>query len=72
MISNVSTSGSYIGAAGEVLLVDFNNQPASYTSGISYIILNSEMFCDGMVIGYEMIATSAGNVNISVSLSNYL
>jgi hypothetical protein len=66
VITNVSSSGSYITAAGEILVVDLSNQPTKYEEGVAYVIVNAMMVTDGTVLGFEMIATSAGTVNITV------
>ncbi len=37
-----------------------------YEEGVAYVIVNAMMVTDGTVLGFEMIATSAGTVNITV------
>lgn len=62
-----SSNGSELVSYGKPLVADLNNQPASYEeSQVGYVIANAEVTKKGSLIGFEMIATAAGTINITV------
>ena len=65
-VSTVNKSGQYVTATGEILVADLSNQPANYIQGVSYLIVNTQLFTDANIVGFEMIATQAGTINVTV------